>query len=281
MARSTDEGIQAEIMALADGVAEVAEQVAGAAVRTTENVRLTQREACVASDGFADAPNSIQAVATIAEVLSTKTHDTGQHASRSASTAARATAEASRTSTQIESLAQAVERMGGVVRLISDIANQTNILALNATIEAARAGEFGRGFAVVANEVKSLASQTAKATTDIVAQISEIKGAAARAVDGIGTVAGTIDEMKQTSDAIVSAIDEQTSATEDISRNAEAVAHTTTDVGESIDKVIGTSIETEQVVGSLQENAESLAERSAALNRAVKEFLQGACRDAA
>ena len=72
-----------------------------------------------------------------------------------------------------------------MVKLISDIASQTNLLALNATIEAARAGEAGRGFAVVASEVKSLASQTGKATEDISAQVAAMQSATSRVVDAV------------------------------------------------------------------------------------------------
>ena len=75
----------------------------------------------------------------------------------------------------IQSLSQAVETIGSVVNLISNIAAQTNLLALNATIEAARAGEAGKGFAVVAGEVKSLATQTSKATEEIGRHIATIQ----------------------------------------------------------------------------------------------------------
>lgn len=99
----------------------------------------------------------------------------------------------------VVSLTEASQKIGGVVKLISQIAAQTNLLALNATIEAARAGEAGKGFAVVASEVKSLARQTTDATEGISREIAEVRGTAGRTAELVNAMSATIHAMTQLS----------------------------------------------------------------------------------
>src|SRR5213079_348299 len=108
-----------------------------------------------------------------------------------------------------------------VLKLISSIAEQTNLLALNATIEAARAGESGKGFAVVAGEVKALAEQTRHATDEIAAQIANIQGSTAAAVDAIRSIARTVAEISDVSGSIASAVRGQSNATDNIARSVQ------------------------------------------------------------
>jgi methyl-accepting chemotaxis protein len=106
----------------------------------------------------------MQAVAAGAEELAASVGEISRQAADALAISQQAVTQANETGTIVAGLATAAQKIGDVVKLINSIAEQTNLLALNATIEAARAGEAGRGFAVVASEVKSLASQTAKAT---------------------------------------------------------------------------------------------------------------------
>jgi len=163
------------------------------------------------------------AVAAGAEELSASIREISAQVARSTTVAKQAVEDVSGTADQIGVLATAAQEIGDVVKLINDIAEQTNLLALNATIEAARAGEAGKGFAVVASEVKNLASQTAKATEDIAAKVAAIQGQTGTAVDAMGRTRSVINEMDEISTAIAAAVEEQSAAANEISGNAHAV----------------------------------------------------------
>jgi len=160
-----------------------------------------------------------------------------------------------------------------VVQLINDIASQTNLLALNATIEAARAGEAGKGFAVVASEVKNLASQTAKATDEIGAKITEIQGATAQSVAAIEGISKVIEEISHISTTIAAAVEEQTAATNEIARNVQQASHGTTQVSGNIQGVTAAAGETGRAAGQVLGAATELGHQSSSLSDAVGQFI--------
>ena len=150
-----------------------------------------------------------------------------------------------------QALSGHVEAIESILGLIRDIAGQTNLLALNATIEAARAGDAGRGFAVVAQEVKSLASQTARATDDITAKISAITAATKQTVEANSSIQSTVEEVQTSADRIrqamelqaqtvtmiTAAVDETALAADSMSSTISSIRSDTENVATDIDQV--------------------------------------------
>jgi len=220
-----------------------------------------------------EATTNVQTVAAATEELSSSVAEIGRQVTRSSEVAARAVQEANRTNVTVQGLSAAAAKIGDVVKLISDIASQTNLLALNATIEAARAGEAGRGFAVVANEVKSLASQTAKATEEISAQVAAMQGATNEAVQAIESIGGTITSINEITTTIASAVEEQGAATREIARNVQQAAQGTGQVSQNIVGVNAAAGETGAAASQVLASAEDLSRQSAALRSNIDRFL--------
>ena len=205
--------------------------------------------------------------------MSSSVSEIARQVTQSTEIAGQAVAEANRTNLTVQGLSAAAQKIGDVVKLISDIASQTNLLALNATIEAARAGEAGRGFAVVANEVKSLANQTAKATDEISAQVGAMQGATAEAVQAIEGITRTIGAINETAAAISGAVEQQGSATAEIARNVQEAAQGTGRVSSNIASVNQAAVKTGSAAAQVVSSAEQLSGQAANLRTDVDRFL--------
>ncbi|OAN49159.1 chemotaxis protein [Paramagnetospirillum marisnigri] len=196
------------------------ESAGGSSLTVGEAAEVTTQRAASVSESIHQLAGAINEIA--------------QQVTRSATVAQNAVADIGTTVERMNGLADSVSQIGEVVSLINDIASQTNLLALNATIEAARAGEAGKGFAVVANEVKTLASQTARATEDITNQVNAVQEAARSAASGIGDVVETIRSIDRISATIAGAVQEQEAVTREISEHIDEVAAQAADVSENV-----------------------------------------------
>jgi methyl-accepting chemotaxis protein len=229
---------ETNVKSVVDGISAAATEMQG----TAESLAATAEETSSQSN----------VVASAAEELSASISEISSQVANSSSRAGEAVEEARQSSHKVSELAASAERIGAVVQLINDIASQTNLLALNATIEAARAGEAGKGFAVVANEVKSLASQTEKATKEISEQIGGVQNATRETVESIERISQTITALSEIATGISSAVEEQSAATQEVTTNITGVSEASSETGRASNDMLGAA-------GQLSRDSETLS----------------------
>jgi len=234
---------------------------------------ITSQRSGEANSASHQSSESVQAVASAAEELTASINELRSRIGDSHGAAAEAAEEASKTDTLVQGLSEAAKRVGDVVQIISTIASQTNLLALNATIEAARAGEMGKGFAVVATEVKTLATQTAKATEEITVQINSMQTVTNQAVEAIRTIGARIMRINDIAGDIEHSIEQQQFATEEIARNIHLAASSTGNVTSNIGEVTSAALDTKAASEKVLSTANTLADEFSVLRHESHEFL--------
>jgi methyl-accepting chemotaxis protein len=235
-------------------------------------------QAETAAQAANETASNVARMASATEELFASISDIRQQASTSERMANAAVAQTSETNGTILLLSEAVDRIGSVVGLISDIASSTNMLALNATIEASRAGEAGRGFAVVAAEVKSLAKQTSAATQEIGKQTAMMQEATRRSVEQIGMSAQAINGIANIAEAVASSVDQQAGATGNIAEGVHGAARTATTVAEALRIIENTVLLTRDASKAALELSGRLADNAYSSGVAMDALFQAAAK---
>ena len=264
---------ESAVGAIVSNVSASAVQLESAASTLTRTAETTQSLSSQVAGVSEQASSNMQSVATATEELSASVEEIGRQVRASSRIAEAAVVQAKETDGRIGKLSHAAQQIGEVVKLITAIAEQTNLLALNATIEAARAGEAGRGFAVVASEVKSLASQTAKATDEISSHITGMQGATAESVAAIKEIGATIGQISSISTSIASAVEQQGAATQEIARSVQTVAQGTQTAATDIGQVNRGAAETGSASEEVLNSAKTLSSESTRLRAELDRFM--------
>jgi len=231
----------------------------------------TQARAASASSD--NTSTNVQSVAGATEELGASIREISQQATQANTVVGKAADIARNADQLVGQLSTGAAKIGDVIKLIRAIAEQTNLLALNATIEAARAGEAGRGFAVVASEVKTLASQTAKATEEIASQIGAIQNSTSEAVEAIRQISGVMGDISGFTSSIAASVEEQSASTQEIGRNVQQAATGANELASSMTMVTEAIEETNKSAGQVLDASSGLSAQAGTLQKAVDEFL--------
>jgi len=246
----------------------------GTAEAMTEKALLTQASTVEVEAGAEESARSLADAVEAATLLQMRIEDLTRQVARATGAVADAVAEAKQADATVAELQMAAGEISKVVDVIGQIAGQTNLLALNATIEAARAGEAGRGFAVVANEVKTLAGQTAQATSDVVLRIKAVQQSTTDATDRIGRIGQSINNVNLIAAAIAEAITVQGEATRSIVQNVHQVAATTGTVSRRMVAMRTDTEESRLAATSVLDASSNLAAQADLLRGEVESFVR-------
>ncbi len=279
-----------EIIASVSGsscqVAAAATQIAASSEEMSTGLSAQERQSTQVSAAVEEMSASITKVAQQSTDAAKSASESRQEASKGGEVVQRTIREIHQiadivkaSSTKMAELGAKGQKIGSIIEVINDIADQTNLLALNAAIEAARAGEQGRGFAVVADEVRRLAERTSQATEEVARSIQEIQRDTQEAIQGIELGSSSVAQGVELSNSAGNALSSIVGRSDNVAGMVQAIA-ATVDEQSSASSVIAKSVEEinavarESAAGARQaaEAAQDLSRQAEILRGLVSRF---------
>ncbi len=251
-----------------------------ASEQITANSSETAAQSSSVSRATQQVEQNLKSLSTGASEMTVTIENIAANANQAAKLADSAVSATQIASTTMTKLGRSSAEIEVVIKLITSITHQTNLLALNATIEAARAGEAGNGFTVVANEVKELAKETAKAAENISLQITAIQADTKGVEEAIASVSGVIDRINKVSATIAAAVEQQSSTTGEMTRNAVEAANGASDISINIGGVAHGAEATSSRALESQKAAQDLASIAQQVSKLMRQFILKAANGA-
>jgi len=256
----------------ADQLGDASGSLTGLSESIASSANVNSVRAVEVSEASEEINDGVNNVASAITQMSATVNEIANNADQATEVAKEAKCLTTDASGLVSKLSESSTDIGTVIKVITSIAEQTNLLALNATIEAARAGDAGKGFAVVANEVKELAKETAKATDDISQRIQTIQRDSGSVTDSISGISSIIDKINELQLTISVSVDEQASASKEISR---IVSHTATGsqiIASSINEVADAASDSLVGANSAKSASVEMDEMASKLRDVVSQF---------
>jgi methyl-accepting chemotaxis protein len=265
-------GMIETITSSATTIAGSAEELSVATRQLASSAEETTTRSATTFESAEEVSRNVQTVASATEEMTASISEISQSSTQAVRVAGAAVQEAEAVNATVAKLGDSSVEIADVVKVITSIAEQTNLLALNATIEAARAGDAGKGFAVVAEEVKQLAQETSRATEDISRRIEAIQGDSQAAVEAIGRIGVTIEEVNSYQTTIAAAVEEQTATTGEMARSVSDVASGSMQIASNIESVAAVARASTDGVREAERATSELAQLSGELRQLVSTF---------
>ncbi|WP_022666811.1 bacteriohemerythrin [Desulfospira joergensenii] len=261
-----------ELLSVSEQMAESAEDLSGRAnmvAGASEKMSSNMNSVAAASEQVS---TNVGIVSDSASQMQSAFEEVVMNCEQARNISDEAAAQADQASDRVEFLGNSAREISKVTEAITDIAEQTNLLALNATIEAARAGEAGRGFAVVAGEIKGLAGQTAQATNDIKAKVTEIQNSTDNTVQDVKKISKVIFKVNEIVTLVVAAMDKQSATAAEVAENIDQASKGINEVNGNVALSSQVSSEITGDISGVTSVSEDMSRRSTQMNRSAKDL---------